>query len=395
MNEATATWFESQVSSNKNYISTEAVANSLFLYTNGLLTPTGATQQDIQNHGYGASILVKWLTSKYGNEYVYNLYKKRNDLPNTSLIDILKSLSSVTLENDWMLFCQDYIAGKVYPNSVLDISLRGSAPSKKYIWEYDGIKDKYSYWKALELNGSLPHLSARTYRINCNETFEPSAMLEIAFVNYDGIDNKCKTYLYKYSSGNLSYIAEAKIVGKEAGYPGSYVYSVLLTKVETKIKKGDSLILLVSNANNGNSPATTVPNANKISTFGLIRLKPDKIKAMVADVYGQIHKSPDYTDIPKLLSLGGSFTLGHNPDPWEFDIAWTGDTTFDIDIDYTTPFKTSYRIKGEFSSDFSSLVSIDYSHYNDFGVSPMRKETDWQFVCNNVGRYYQYINDVS
>lgn len=76
LDEAAATWFEPLAIENPAYLPPNAVQNKNFVRT----PLYGAVLEEAQDHGYGASFFIRFLTERYGTQLVADFYR---ELPNT------------------------------------------------------------------------------------------------------------------------------------------------------------------------------------------------------------------------------------------------------------------------------------------------------------------------
>lgn len=76
LDEATATWFEPLALDNPAYLPLNAAANKNFIHT----PLYGAELENAQDHGYGASLFIRFLTQRYGTQLAADFYR---ELPGT------------------------------------------------------------------------------------------------------------------------------------------------------------------------------------------------------------------------------------------------------------------------------------------------------------------------
>jgi hypothetical protein len=125
LEEATSTWFEPLAVDDPGYVPAIAKDNIAFVHT-PLYFPEPARAQD---HGYGASLFLRYLTQKYGSQLIGDLWQRvRNDNAsgtgaealNKALDAVSDSNSSVGLE--WLTFVEMYLAQPAQLAPDLDVS---------------------------------------------------------------------------------------------------------------------------------------------------------------------------------------------------------------------------------------------------------------------------------
>lgn len=160
MDEASAVWFETQMSPDpNNYLASVAKDNSNFLYNNSLDFYTGS-DSEVESHGYGASIFLKYYTKKYGNTSICELYKLHDKSTSYTPLDALESVSKYNMFLDWSMFCQDYFSGKLYSATVLPLGSRIKL-SESFI-----VKSTLYNSDFFNTDNHSPGLSARLYVVN-------------------------------------------------------------------------------------------------------------------------------------------------------------------------------------------------------------------------------------
>ncbi|MBN1999935.1 hypothetical protein JW935_20450 [candidate division KSB1 bacterium] len=109
LNDATAVWFEMYLMKDKEY-----VPGVITLNKNYIFNPLETENQD---HGYGASTFITYLTDRQGTRFVYlvysqikNIVSKDKALGALAIQEALK-LNSYTLSDEFRDFCFQYVSG--------------------------------------------------------------------------------------------------------------------------------------------------------------------------------------------------------------------------------------------------------------------------------------------
>jgi len=110
LDEAIATWFESIAVGNPNYVPQNASNNSYFVNQPLLMPPSDYESK--QEHGYGASLFIKYLASQYSSYFPAEIYSEVADGASTGSQALILALQRhVTyLETEWPSFLQAYYA---------------------------------------------------------------------------------------------------------------------------------------------------------------------------------------------------------------------------------------------------------------------------------------------
>ncbi len=110
LDEAIATWFKSIAVDNPNYVPLNASSNSIFVNQPLFMPPSdyGLTQE----HGYGASLFIKYLASQYSSYFPAEIYNEVADGASTGSQALILALQRhVTyMDTEWPSFLQAYYA---------------------------------------------------------------------------------------------------------------------------------------------------------------------------------------------------------------------------------------------------------------------------------------------
>jgi uncharacterized protein (TIGR03437 family) len=164
MMEAASTWFEKKMSRSGNaYLSPNAQAYDDFLLRHGLEFPPG-NKEDVQRHGYGASMFLDYLTQTKGDTYPGIIFREMEPssgtvflAPKYSPVDGLSN-GDVFLSFKWTDFVDQYASGKVHPARSLSNWVT-STNVETYTVASDNEINKSFQWDA-------PDLSAHLYKLD-------------------------------------------------------------------------------------------------------------------------------------------------------------------------------------------------------------------------------------
>lgn len=105
--EASSTWFEAEMLNNPSYASPVFTGNADF-YHNGL---EHGGQVDAQDHGYGASGFLRYLTGKFGNGLLLSTWANVNNQSGTYSSTGALASANVILSSEWQTFAEQYLTG--------------------------------------------------------------------------------------------------------------------------------------------------------------------------------------------------------------------------------------------------------------------------------------------
>lgn len=180
-NEACSVWSEELVAP-ADYISNNWIQNKLRPFS-GL--QAGALD-DPEQHGYGMSAFVKYLTGKYGKNILISIYKKIQS--GRHVIDAINNSTNYNLFLDSSLFFKGYSQGIVYSYFGLgDVYL--TIKDKKFI--INNENDTFNSFSAL---ANYNDLSAKAYQVELTKAnFQEGDVLEL---NID--KDLCDITVFKY-----------------------------------------------------------------------------------------------------------------------------------------------------------------------------------------------------
>ncbi|MFB3777671.1 MAG: hypothetical protein ACE141_08665 [Bryobacteraceae bacterium] len=127
--EASATWFERRAARSADYLPPTVAPNPLnplassnnyeFLHLHGLEFPPG-DPREVQEHGYGASLFLEYLSQRYGDAIIGTLTKmmatRAPGLLGRSLYSPVRAIDLETsnVAVPWQQFCEEFMAGRIY-----------------------------------------------------------------------------------------------------------------------------------------------------------------------------------------------------------------------------------------------------------------------------------------
>jgi uncharacterized protein (TIGR03437 family) len=173
MEEATATWFEHLYE--PTWISDMVIAGQWAFMTQHPLEYLGDTLST-QRHGYGASMFIEYLTSKYGPAFVSKIFSKLKVSTVATQpypTEALRSVLTTTLSSEWLGFCGQFMAGKVYANYVVPdpIALLANVSSTSSFTDDTP--------KAVTLGGDFGDLTGQFYSVKFSGTWKANTALTV------------------------------------------------------------------------------------------------------------------------------------------------------------------------------------------------------------------------
>ena len=105
--EASSTWFEAEMLNNSSYASPVFTGNADF-YRNGL---EHGGQVNAQDHGYGASGFLRYLTGKFGNGLILSTWANVSNQSGTYSSTGALASANVILSSEWQTFAEQYLTG--------------------------------------------------------------------------------------------------------------------------------------------------------------------------------------------------------------------------------------------------------------------------------------------
>ena len=185
-----ASWFEEKFPQNDNHIPLDFI-NHFDAPFSGLNFSGTNKPEEVEGHGIGMSVLLKYLVSINGDAIIKTIFNNLNN--NSNATDAI--LKAVSDENIWLPnFFKDYIRGLIY-NISGEKFLSIIPKTKDRLFVVENITDTLHYF-----NDSFNDLSAKLYRIN--------------IVNNEVRSNGTLTFKIGPSSLNLDYV-KAIIFGLE------------------------------------------------------------------------------------------------------------------------------------------------------------------------------------
>ncbi len=177
--EAASTWFESEVLNDPGYIAPTVDANCNFLTARGLEFPPG-NAADVQNHGYGASMFLRYLAQRAGATSVGEVVKLASLRAPGLLADSawgpVRSMDSVymTIGAKWVDFVESYVDGRIYPSDFPSKAHLLSQVAGRYQFSRDADTGTLFTWTS-------PNLSARVFVIKMSQAWPDNTVLTLSF----------------------------------------------------------------------------------------------------------------------------------------------------------------------------------------------------------------------
>lgn len=190
MDEATATWIEEKFSDDPNYAS---IIRAAFLKAplNGLIE--GATT-GAQDHGYGMSSFIKYITKNHGKEKVKLLYEQCK-AENNQLLNAINTVLGVEPNFYYPDFVKQYAAGQLYN----DFNYLNFGHDDLF-----AVNNANDTLKVFEQN--FPALSTKIYRVKINDAgIDPESYL--TFKNFSTAPNT-QILVFKTIGGATSFVDE-------------------------------------------------------------------------------------------------------------------------------------------------------------------------------------------
>jgi uncharacterized protein (TIGR03437 family) len=248
MEEAMSTWLEKRLFKGSSYIPTTlhqdpidptSVINYDFFENHGLewapqttLFSNGNAEQ-VQNHGYGASMFLEYLANKYGVTMLATLADtmsvRATGLTSASLYSPVEAIAGVAtnLSSDWRLFSENVMAGNVYGGSPAFPSPSELITLVREVYNFQSSSDQ-----GTTFTRAMPDLSARVYEVRIAKPgWASNTTLSLALTDPGG---EAEAILYKVKGTTLT---------KVAVFRSSYD----LNNAENLSSNGESLIVMVTN----------------------------------------------------------------------------------------------------------------------------------------------------
>jgi uncharacterized protein (TIGR03437 family) len=354
-NEAASTWFERQMASNPNYVSTavspsdplDKSDNYAFFIKHGLEYPDGDTRE-MQEHGYGASMFLEHLSSAYGNIIGAILpYKKApvgdgfSYYPSEAIDQVLRQKGS-TIGAEWRAFCKKYMAGDVYggkpqfpPSNLIVGSLRAQ---RVRFTSFTDPPASFS-WNANDL-------AAQLYLVHFDYDLAGGTKLNIQLTDGPG---QAEAILFKFGAGGL-WTSWASTV--TAAKPLEYA------NAETQFKKGEGLAILIANGRAVRPYSGITPITLTVSTGSSLLDKLHKATEISFTLITESTKR--YTQTPGLTT--GTVTGQDNcyvHGGWGPPITWSSPTHFSV-TGAPNSYLSTYRMEGDFDPTGNTLTSATF-----------------------------------
>lgn len=208
LEEAICTWFEWKMTDTSRVPDNVAEDKYQFLFHHGLHFPpaTSSTEEitSIQNHGYGASMFLSYVTSKAANEITANnsigtLIKSRITNPNP-IEPIKKFVSTNTadqLTNVWDSFCEDWMSGDIYQNEFPQLmQILGSA-NNKFVFDDPTKTSMVVEWTSQDISATL-----YSYQFNPSLNWAANTKLKFTLTGSNVL-----AYIFNYDADSRSLIS--------------------------------------------------------------------------------------------------------------------------------------------------------------------------------------------
>ncbi|MGD0280779.1 MAG: 6-bladed beta-propeller [Dissulfurispiraceae bacterium] len=187
--ESSSIWLESKIV--PDYVDILFTNNASF-YTTGLEAGGNCDHLCAQNHGYGASGFLRYLTNKYGDGLVLNIWNNIKSGNSTHTVDAIKATGRVnggvvSLSDDWSAFVQQFITGTT--------GFAGwSAPSNDALYGAGATAQTFS-WTSYPL--SAYHVNLRFTKITSEANYKISMSIAGGNTSADltGVLYKGTTYV--------------------------------------------------------------------------------------------------------------------------------------------------------------------------------------------------------
>lgn len=339
--EAASTWFESVMLGDESYIpGTVSEDNYTFATRHGLEFEPGG-QSDVQNHGYGASMFLQYLTKTRSRNTVGDTIKLAADraigLLAASRYSPVEAMNSVygSLGDKWVQFIEKYAEGQVYASEFPPIGLIIAQKAGSYEFKQDSDTGVTFTWDS-------PNLSARVFQLKFTQAWPDNTKLTLSF---DAAGDYVTAFLYRVTAAGWS-------------KAGSFRDSLTLDNAEQLQKDGAQLIVVVADGSGVGKYKSRVATKLRVQKGGdLLALLHKKTK-INHKIYGQI-----------TCSSGGAGTMAgtlFSKGP----ISWSG-ASFRVetqDSDLISPGEPPYDlvITGAVSQDGLRLVSLNYRRYRKY-----------------------------
>jgi uncharacterized protein (TIGR03437 family) len=174
MEEATAVWFERLVK--RDYISDVVRAYWNFLLGQPLEYQIGDTLAR-QRHGYGASMFIEYLAAQNGGpSFVGKIIGKMKTTSPATVpypLEALRDLIPTPFSTVWLNFCQQYMAGTIYSNSVLP------EPSALSVVAAQTASFNSDAPNNVTFAADYPDLSAQIYKVSFSGTWQANTKLTV------------------------------------------------------------------------------------------------------------------------------------------------------------------------------------------------------------------------
>ena len=321
--EATSVWFEN-VYSGKSTPPQVVRENHAFMTRHGLEYAPGDDPTVVQDHGYGAALLMRDLAKRKGDAAVAELVRRKSNsqvLP----VDAYDLQTGASAESTWRLFVDEYARGHLYTGFPTPADLWVTTSGNRYAFASSADAGKTFDWAA-------PDLSARLYGIQFTDTsWAPgtSVVLELTDERKDAI-----SLVYTLKGGALTSL-------------GYHVHGEPFTvpNAEAFAKDGTSLLVIVANGRAVSPYTGTTPISLNVSAGGRNELK--------FYVPG--------TDCVAGPTLAWSFWNTFTPD----EVTWSGNrVTASWSGSLFPGNQSEYTGTATLSDDRQTLLSLEYtSHF--------------------------------
>jgi uncharacterized protein (TIGR03437 family) len=367
MEEAMSTWMEKRMATDASYVpptvhGTASVPGSTsdnygFLTVHGLeFPPSGygllsgpGNTGDVQEHGYGASQFLEFLTNKYGIKFVTQLVQtmavRAPGLFGSSSYSPVAAINSLSTQVgvDWRLFCENFMDGRVYSTpygfpSAADI--QGLSNGSYY---FDKSADT-----GITFSKAFPDLSAQIYNIGIHQPGWPQNTTLSLQLNDPTGDAEAIAYLHR--SGSFS---------KLAIFKNSYD----IKNAETL--QGAGLVIMVANGHAAAPYTGTTQISFTVKTGASLPV----LKRVVAELTPILCTQTRYTTSGTVestrIGMPCGMSLTNNP----YDINFTGFRTLTWN---GNSFSASGRVLGANAGDY---WDVDISGQIDTSATPMTIKT--------------------
>lgn len=334
--EATSVWFEN-VFNGKSTPPQVVKENHAFMTRHGLEFPPG-DPAIVQDHGYGAALLMRDLARRKGDAAVGEFIRRKSNsqvLP----VDAYDLQTGASAESTWRLFLDEYARAHLYSGFPTPADLWVTSSGNRYTFATSTDGGKTFDWTA-------PDMSARFYGIQFTDkswAAGTNVTVELKDPNKDAV-----SLVYKLKGTTLTSLGYH--------YDGG---SFTVPNAETFAKDGTSLLIVVANGRAVSPYAATTPISLSVSAGGRNELD-FKVRGTVCAGYTQL--SAYFTSPLAGYNLTWSGNTVH--------VSWSGSVSPDNQSEYAGTVTLS--------SDRRTVVSLDFTAH---WVTTMPPGT----TCNSSG----------